>query len=451
MEVNSGILLFLLSSSITLAFRSPSSFNPRRRQHVLNKIPLHAWRNLDPAVHAAPAPSDTIPWDKNAYLSSLDLYDNLTTPSDTFIAGPITAALSCLSSSLRLYGPSSTISSYNGGKDACVIMHLHRAAHANFYRSAIEHANENDRPPPTPIAPRVVYFDNPDEFPEILSLLHKTTTDYHLDMICLCNTTFSAGLGAIINASSPPANLAFVLGTRRGDPNVGSQGQFAPSSSWMPPFMRVNPVLSWSYGHIWHFLRLFNLPYCELYDQGFTSLGKVGNTRPTPALKKPGDASTGYWPAYMLTDYERERDGREAKETPPFKPVDTALSTPVTVGLLIIGDEILNGRTRDVNGHAAALALAKLNIPLDHVVVVQDDEDTIVDAVHKMSQRVDVIVTSGGLGPTHDDVTLSALSVALDSPLAMNGEMRAFVTRKTKDAPLDVKVQDQVRRAKRVV
>ncbi|EGB12248.1 hypothetical protein AURANDRAFT_8492, partial [Aureococcus anophagefferens] len=104
-----------------------------------------------------------------------------------------------------------------------------------------------------------------------------------------------------------PRPLAFVLGTRRGDPNCGDQKAFEPSSDWMPPFMRVNPILDWTYGDVWAFLRAFDLPYCALYDGGYTSLGSAPTTSRNPALLGDGGA---YKPAHLLEDWSLERAGR---------------------------------------------------------------------------------------------------------------------------------------------
>lgn len=68
---------------------------------------------------------------------------------------------------------------------------------------------------------------------------------------------------------------------------------FCPSSRDYPPFMRVNPILSWSYSEVWTFLRITGVPYCRLYDQGFTSVGSITNTFPNRCCcSSPGHAST---------------------------------------------------------------------------------------------------------------------------------------------------------------
>ena len=55
---------------------------------------------------------------------------------------------------------------------------------------------------------------------------------------------------------------------------------FCPSDHGYPPFMRVNPILEWGYGDVWAFLRITGVPYCSLYDRGYTSIGNVHNTQP---------------------------------------------------------------------------------------------------------------------------------------------------------------------------
>ena len=68
--------------------------------------------------------------------------------------------------------------------------------------------------------------------------------------------------------------------TCRGDPNAEGQDMFCPSSAGWPPFLRVNPILDWGYGDVWALMRAARLPYCALYDCGFTSIGSVTDTQP---------------------------------------------------------------------------------------------------------------------------------------------------------------------------
>ena len=147
----------------------------------------------------------------------------------------------------------------------------------------------------------------------------------------------------------PPYPLAFVLGTRRDDPNAGSQGVFAPSSSYMPPFLRCNPIIDWDYGDVWEFLRHPDLrgevPYCSLYDRGYTSLGK---TMGGGAGESGGGES--YWPAYMLKDWSLERAGRIDKRDVVRPVVGAAASTTAAVATTEGDDAVAIERTENDEG-----------------------------------------------------------------------------------------------------
>jgi molybdenum cofactor synthesis domain-containing protein len=85
----------------------------------------------------------------------------------------------------------------------------------------------------------------------------------------------------------------------------------------------------------------------------------------------------------------------------------------VTAALLVIGDEILSGRTADRNIHYVAEHMTRVGIRLKEVRVVADEEDAIVVAVNELRSRYTYLFTTGGIGPTHDDITADAVAKAL--------------------------------------
>lgn len=87
--------------------------------------------------------------------------------------------------------------------------------------------------------------------------------------------------------------------------------------------------------------------------------------------------------------------------------------TQPTAAVLVIGDEILSGSTTEVNAPHLAGMLAEIGVRLIEIRVIPDDRETIVEAVRSLSARVDHLFTSGGIGPTHDDITADCVAEAL--------------------------------------
>jgi len=81
-----------------------------------------------------------------------------------------------------------------------------------------------------------------------------------------------------------PRITAILVGTRRTDPHGSKLSYRNMTDPGWPSFERINPIINWSYPDVWAFLRHLNVPYCTLYDQGYTSLGSTFNTFPNPAL-----------------------------------------------------------------------------------------------------------------------------------------------------------------------
>lgn len=98
-----------------------------------------------------------------------------------------------------------------------------------------------------------------------------------------------------------------------------------------------------------------------------------------------------------------------------------------TAAMLVIGDEILSGRTRDSNMYFLAGELNKLGVDLKEVRVVSDEADAIVAAVTDLSNGYDHVFTSGGIGPTHDDITADCIARAFGAAIDVRADARAIL------------------------
>jgi molybdenum cofactor synthesis domain-containing protein len=99
----------------------------------------------------------------------------------------------------------------------------------------------------------------------------------------------------------------------------------------------------------------------------------------------------------------------------------------ITAALLVIGDEILSGRTKDVNIGATAEFCTELGIELHEVRVVPDIEADIIEALNALRHRYTYVFTTGGIGPTHDDITADAVAKAFGVALPINAEARKML------------------------
>jgi molybdenum cofactor synthesis domain-containing protein len=98
-----------------------------------------------------------------------------------------------------------------------------------------------------------------------------------------------------------------------------------------------------------------------------------------------------------------------------------------TAGILIIGEEILSGKVDDENARHLLHELRELGVSVRRIEVIPDDLEEISVAVQAMSSRYDHVFTSGGIGPTHDDVTLPAVAAAFRMPLARRPELEHLI------------------------
>lgn len=260
-------------------------------------------------------------------------------------------AIYVIQRALALYSIEEVAFSFNGGKDSTVLLHLLRAG---YFLHQAEQSDLNgdltDCDFTFPI--RTIYFESSSAFPEINSFTYETASTYGV-LLDIIRLDFKSGLEALLKAN--PIRAIF-LGVRIGDPTAVGQEQFSPSSSGWPPFMRVNPILDWSYRDVWAFLLTCKVRYCSLYDQGYTSIGSIHDTVPNALLciKNSDNSKEKFRAAYMLPDGRLERAGRAKKHSTPvcgrfpavgngLKSVDVNENGILTASVIAVGDELLSG------------------------------------------------------------------------------------------------------------
>lgn len=135
------------------------------------------------------------------------------------------------------------------------------------------------------------------------------------------------------------------------------------------------------------------------------------------------------------------------EKTPvPAKPAGKYVST---AACLIIGDEVLNGKTKDSNSNYFAKFCFNLGIDLQRIEVIPDDEDVIVEAARRLSQKHDLVISSGGIGPTPDDITYQSMGKAFNAePLEYHDETVRRMAENLKARQVDTSsITEEVSRA----
>ncbi|KAG6887965.1 hypothetical protein C0995_011358 [Termitomyces sp. Mi166 len=241
--------------------------------------------------------------------------------SDDPLASMVREALEVIDCGLDTHGQESVSISFNGGKDCTVLLHLYAGALARRLARG-----QTMKPIPA------IYVPVPSPFPSLEKFIEESAKIYNLDLF-RCSPHSEQAETVITpsaladadshdikqlkpNATGNPDGIrlaleaykrrfphitAILLGTRRSDPHGANLSHRNMTDEGWPRFERINPIINWSYSQVWTFLRQLKVPYCCLYDEGYTSLGSTFNTFPNPALLIESTVTNATYPDAPLS------------------------------------------------------------------------------------------------------------------------------------------------------
>lgn len=246
----------------------------------------------------------------------------------------VRVAIEVIEDAIDTYGEHLSLS-FNGGKDCTVLLHIY-AAVLHRHRRRVSPSSATSTTATTPLSIPTIYIPMPSPFPEMEAFIEASAELYTLDLFRVPCAEGSSGKKGMKEALElyghvKPGVKAILIGIRRGDPFSERLTHNDLTDKDWPEFMRVHPIIDWTYAQVWRFLRVLEVDYCSLYDQGYTSLGSTYNTYPNPALKVEGESNDSrvamFKPAYDLEDGNLERCGRisgppQTPVVPPSQTVD---------------------------------------------------------------------------------------------------------------------------------
>lgn len=217
--------------------------------------------------------------------------------SDTVWSRPhVQEAVKVIEKALSLYPLEKMCISFNGGKDCSVVLHIVIHTLKSLTKSK-------------DCKTRLIAFYSllPNYFEEEFEFVNSMVKLYNLELLIFKEPDLKRSLEKL--KEDRPELEGIFIGSRKDDlPSCTNLKFFDPTDQGWPKFIRINPILNWTYQQVWDVIRDLSIPYCNLYNQGYSSIGtKVNTYKNSKLIHHKEDGSCVFLPPWSLSDSKHER------------------------------------------------------------------------------------------------------------------------------------------------